>query len=74
MSAISHEQYARIERNLRYVTDQVRPLCNREMQDDIRTAQYVLSVVRQYAASYEMEMTQEERNLLGLDLMRAFYK
>ena len=74
MSAIGHEKYCRIEANVRYVTDQVRPLCNREMQDDIRTAQYVLSVVRQYAASYEIPMTDEEKELLGKDLMRALYR
>ena len=73
MSTIGHEKYCRIEANVRYATSQIRPLCNKEMQDDIVTAQYVLSVVRQYAASYEMEMTQDERNLLGIDLMRALY-
>lgn len=71
---ITADRYLAVERNLRWVAGQLKPVLRREIADDLLSAEYVLSVVRSYARQFEDGVAPEDRTEALENLFTALFR
>lgn len=74
MSKITVEKYEDIERNIRWVSGQLQPIVKPEIKEDLRTTEYLISVIRSHARTFSQPLKPEDRAECLESLYDALYR
>lgn len=71
---ITTSHYSIIERDLRRVSDQLSGILKPELSESLKTAEYLLGVLRSYSKNFELVADDEDRDEMLRCLFTALYR
>jgi len=74
MAAFTVDQFIAIENAVRLASDAIRVLGTKEHKDNLRSAEYLMSVIRSHAQTYANAGPEDDNAEIGLSLLSALYR